>query len=452
MIDSKLLFGLLVVLAILFIWLGKRASADHNNNEDYFLIGRKLSFFSLFMALFATQIGGGALIGASDEAFKYGLSVLFYPLGIVIGLIILSCGYGAKMQRLHLTTVSEIFEKIYDSSRLRKIASILSILSLYVILIGQAIAARKFFCSFGQHSTMLYVGVWLILVMYTVMGGLKAVVSTDILQAIFICCAFSLSVTVSFCKPVDMTIVNNSFSASQAPWFSWLILPPLFMLIEQDMEQLCFAAKNPKIVSLASLCAGCSVMMVSLVPIYFGYKASILGLNISPNSSVLIASTRLLTNPPIATIVICAILMAIVSTADSILCSISSNIACDFLTNQKSVFSSKFITGLVGVSTLSFSFFFNNIVAMIMFSYDLAVSVLLVPISMAIVCKNKPKAISAKCSMIIGLVNFVIFRIWPPPLPKEIFTVTLSIITFFAVEFISPKIQQTNKSLANYDD
>nr|MCH9690309.1 sodium:solute symporter family protein [Gammaproteobacteria bacterium] len=184
--NIRLFFGLLVGVATLSLWLGKRASSGQKNNEDYFLMGRKLGLFALFMTLLATQVGGGALIGAAEEAYAKGWTVLFYPLGMVLGLLVLGCGYGAKMRRLNLTTVPEIFDKIYRAPNLRQIASLLSIASLYFILVAQAIAARKFFFSLGFAGPYLFVGFWIVLTLYTVLGGLKAVVSTDILQALFI--------------------------------------------------------------------------------------------------------------------------------------------------------------------------------------------------------------------------------------------------------------------------
>lgn len=113
--NIKLFFSLLLILGIASIWLGRRASSGQKTNEDYFLMGRKLGLFSLVMTLLATQIGGGALMGASEEAYSQGWGVLFYPLGMVLGLCVLGFGYGAKLRRLNLTTVPEIFEKIYRS-------------------------------------------------------------------------------------------------------------------------------------------------------------------------------------------------------------------------------------------------------------------------------------------------------------------------------------------------
>lgn len=181
------------------------------------------------------------------------------------------------------------------------------------------------------------------------------------------------------------------------------------MLIEQDMGQRCFAAKSPRTVSIAACLAAGILLIVSLVPIYFGTLAAKMGLAIPSGESVLICSVQHFTNPIVATILICAILMAVVSTADSLLCSISSNLACDFPTKNHSVLRCRMLTAIVGMSALGFSFLFNNVVAMLMFSYELTVSILFVPVMMAVLTR-KPLKQAAFVSMILGGVTFFLYR------------------------------------------
>lgn len=409
--NIPLFTTLLILLGASFIWLGKRASRTVKTFEDYFLGGRKLGFFALTMTLLATQLGGGALMGAADEAYKGGWMVIFYPMGMVLGLLLLGLGFGAKLRKLNLTTVAEIFETVYGAPSLRKIASILSIVSLFLILIGQGIAARKFFISLGFDTNWLFIGFWLVFVFYTVLGGLKAVVDTDIVQAGFILGALVLVFFVSFGKSAEIPLTVAK-SQSPVPWLEWLMMPLLYMLIEQDMGQRCFAARKPKIVSLSSCITAAVLLLACLCPIYFGTMAARMGLQVPEGASVLITSAKALTSPTVATVLICAILMAIISTADSLLCSISSNLACDFATiRKKPVLVSQAITFVTGSAALVFAFFFDNVVAMLMLSYELAVSILFVPIIMALFWKNPLKR-SAAASMAIGGAGYFFFPFW----------------------------------------
>ena len=376
-------------------------------------MGRQLGLFSLVMTLLATQIGGGMLLGAAEEAYRFGFKALFYPLGMVTGMIILGLGFGAKFRKLELSTVAELFEKVYGSPFLRKIASLLSILSLFFILMAQAIAARKFFVSIGFTSPLLFIVTWLILVFYTSFGGLRAVVRTDILQAGFIIAAFAIA---SFGG--GMPTLSSTFEAAAAPWAGWLFMPLLFMLIEQDMGQRCFAARSPRTVTLAALIAAVVLFLVALFPVVMGIAARSAALEIPTGGSVLITAVGHFMSPLVATILVASVLMAIVSTSDSILNAISSNIACDFTLTQRGASAPqsasatagrsglslcRLLTLLIGIATLLLSFCFDQVVAMLIFSYELSVYILLLPVLMAIVLKKPSRRLAIACMSIGAL-------------------------------------------------
>ncbi len=430
-----LFLGLIVFMGGASLWLSK-APSNSKTSDDYFLMGRKLGLFGLTMTLLATQIGGGALLGAAEEAYLWGWKVLFYPAGMVVGLLILGLGYGAKMRKLDLTTVPEIFEKIYDSLLLRKIASLLSIASIFLILIAQAIAAHKYFISLGFHGDLLFVGFWSVLIIYTAKGGLKAAVKTDILQVIFIILTLFAALFFAKVSPQAAQIAPTEITV-KTPWLSWLLLPLLFMLIEQDMGQWCFAAKNPRTVSLGALIAAVVFMAVAFVPIFFGISASTQGLVVENGSSVFLTSVAAFTNSYLATCVTCAVLMAIISTANALLCSVSANLVCDF-SLTKSFNISRLMTFGVGAFTLVFGFLFDNVVSVLMFAYELAVSVLFVPVTMAIWTKSPHKK-SAALSMICGGTCFLVLKLFTIPIPKELISLSVSFTAFWVNEWYEKK-------------
>lgn len=92
-------------------------------------------------------------VGAAEEAYRYGWPVFFYPLRASLGLILLGLGIGKKLSEFSATTVAQIFEIVYRSPALKRVASCLSILSLFMILVAQIIASQKFLVSLGFIST-----------------------------------------------------------------------------------------------------------------------------------------------------------------------------------------------------------------------------------------------------------------------------------------------------------
>lgn len=422
--NYTLFFILLGLLGIASLWIGKRAGRGAKTNEDYFLAGRGLSLFPLAMTLLATQLGGGALLGSAEEAYTRGWSVFFYPLGMVLGLLFLGLGFGAKMRKLNLSTVAEIFEKVYGSVPLRKVASLLSIACLFFVLTANGIASKKLFISLGIQGNWLYTLFWLTVVVYTSFGGLKGVVNTDVMQAIFILIALSI-VGLFFFFGVESDQVAETIvqTTGDIPWLSWLLMPLLFMLIGQDMGQRCFSAKGPRTISIASVIASLLLFGGCLCPIFLGSKAAELGITVPEGGSVLVSAAIAMTNPIVATLLAVAILMAIISTVDSLLCSISSNLVFDFpLLKKRKILFAQGITFTLGMLTYLLSFLFDNVLSMMILSYELSAALLFVPIFAALFMKKGNRR-SALFAMLLGAFGFLMLREVPY---KEIWTLLLA--------------------------
>ena len=452
--NISLFMTVAAVLGSIYIWIGKSASKNLKTNDDYYLMGRSLSYFQLALTLLATQLGGGTLIGAAQEAYQKGWIVLLYPLGNCLGFCFLGIKFGGKLRDLNISTIAEIFEKIYSSRPLRYIASSLSIIALFFILTAMVIAARFFFASMGLENPLIFIIFWSILIAYTVMGGLKAVVNTDILQALFIIGSIAIAFFSIKFTSISMPLpeITTSFGFSKVPWIGWLFMPLLFTLIEQDMGQRCFAAKNSRIIPFAAITAGVSLFICSSVSIYFGILAKRYNLQFSDGASILLESVKTFTNPLATTLFMGAIFMAVISTADSILCAISSNLSYDFLSSKKiktnkQLRLSRLLTLATGLLSLAIGFFFNNVVGMLILSYELSVCTLFVPIIAAILMK-KPSKLAAFLSIIAGGLGFITFRFISTPIPKELLTISLSFLGFIVGQKITNKSVIT-KEVAN---
>ncbi|HSW73197.1 MAG TPA: sodium:solute symporter family protein [Chlamydiales bacterium] len=423
-----ILFGLQ-----LFYWLvGRRASKNVTGKEDYFLAGRNVRLFPLLMTFFATQVGGGIVLGSAEEAYRFGWSVMFYPLGAALGLMLLGAGVGRKLAEFPVTTVAQILEVVYKSSLLKKAASLLSIISLFMVLVAQIIASQKFLVSMGFTNTALFTLFWGVVIIYTAQGGLKAVISTDIVQAgvftVVLLGAFSLS-------QGSMPEALN-FAATTSKLTGWLLMPLLFMVIEQDMGQRCFAGASPKIVSRATLLAGIATLIVGAIPVFFGVYAKSIGLVVPKGSSILMAAVANSCPPWMVAFVGCAVLAAIISTATSLINAISSNLSNDFKIASTSMRRIRWVTCIIACAAIFFAFFFDNVVDVLIQSYDLSVSCLFIPIVFAFF-KKKGNFIAATLSLLFGAIGFVMFRVFPIDFPKEVASILLSLLGFGLGSLIS---------------
>lgn len=445
------IFILMVFCFQLFYWfIGRRASKDLKGQQDYFLAGKSVQFFPLMMTFFATQVGGGIILGSADEAYKFGWAVLFYPLGSALGLILLGCGIGRRLAELPISTTAQIFEVVYGSRLLKKVASLLSILSLFMILVAQIIASHKFLISLGVDNTLLFIFFWLIVIFYTIQGGLKAVISTDIVQATIFSLIFLLSfISVFYFSPANVSIPSlhlESFISLSSKLSGWLLMPLFFMILEQDMGQRCFSGASPKIVSKASLVAGICTMGICIIPVFFGCLGKTMGIEAQQKSSVLMDVITRTTTPAITALVGCAVLAAIISTATSLMNAISSNLSNDFnipaFKKIPPMQIMKSLTGLISFGALFFAFYFNNIVNVLIQSYELSVSCLFVSIAMALL-RRKGHFLSALISIILGGLGFCLFRVYPLEFPKEIASIVLSACGYLIGEITVHSFRKT---------
>lgn len=443
MMNISIFIVSLLVLQIVCLIIGRQSSKNMKNQEDYFLAGRGIRFFPLMMTFVATQVGGGIVLGSAEEAYRYGWVVLCYPLGAAIGMLLLGAGIGRKLALFKVSTIAQIFEVAYGSRTLKRIASLLSILSLFMILVGQVIASSKFMVSAGVESSLLFCLFWAIIILYTAWGGLKAVVATDMVQALFFIVIFVFGFGVVFYGAdtsigslVTTSLQSERFVEASSKLCGWLLLPLLFMVIEQDMGQRCFAGESPAVVSKATLVAGLVTMSICVIPVCLGVFANIYGIVVPEGASVLMTVIQQMTNPAVTALVGCAVLAAIISTADSLINAIGSNISQDFqITASNKVGASQITSAAIALAALFCSFFFSNVVDMLIQSYELSVSCLFVPIAVALF-KRRGNFLSAALAVGLGAFSFVIFKVVATPIPKEILSILVSAVGFAIGEYV----------------
>jgi len=442
--NIMLFLSIFGILGIIYFIIGAKASKNISTTTDYFLAGRKLGLLPVMFTLVATQLGGGLLLGTSAEAYKFGYWGILYTLSMSLGFILLGLGFASKLQSLNVSTTAELFETRYKSRGLKQIASLLSIVTLCGILIAQIVGARTLLSGLGLGGNELaLILFWIFVIIYTMVGGLKAVVATDTFQVGIIVLIFAGIFLYALLSGNGRSLFSFSqmaktqalFSPKQISFASLIgvaLMPALFSLIEQDLAQRFFAARTKKIAAFAALGASAILILFSLIPIFFGMKARLLGY--SADGSPLMAAITHYTGDFVLALATCAIIAAITSTADSLLCAISSNISEDFgqlfVSSKNKLKLSKIITLVTGVAAIAASYLVpQNIISVLIGSYELSVSCLLIPLLFSYFKKDLEKK-AAIGAILCGLLGFFFFRMYPIAFPKEIATLALSLIGY----------------------
>jgi len=428
---SILMFvSMFVALGLFYLIIGVSVSKKISTIKDYFLAGRDLGLGPLTFTLVATQIGGGMLLGSADAAYRDGYFGIFYSVGMSVGFLLLGFGLASKLRQFEIVTTAQLFELKYGSTFLRKVASVISAVSMMGIFAAQVVASRLLFNVLGIGNESFLILFWVFVIIYTVMGGLKAVVITDIFQVIFLVSIVSGVFVYSLFNGGISISSLGSATANQAGFASFgsaftkqlpvLLTAAIYPLFGQDLTQRFFAARTKKIAALGAILAGVVIIGFAFVPVYFGMAAKIMNLTIPANTSVFYSVIGALTNDFILALVGCALIAAITSTADSLLCGISSNVVqdfgcllplgCEVEGAKRTLLVSKITTLISGVIGVLIAYFSKDILSVMCQSYGVLISALFVPVLFCLISKKLKKE-AAFASLFAGAASFFLIKL-----------------------------------------
>ncbi|XP_075970300.1 sodium-coupled monocarboxylate transporter 1-like [Anticarsia gemmatalis] len=154
------------------------------STQDYLMGGRNMKLMPVCFSLVASFISGISLLGIPSELYIYGTSYLFVMVGAMFMSIIISYTFIPILYDLKLTSAYEYLELRYDK-RLRVFGSV--IFSVYLMAwlpIVIYVPALAFNQVTGANIHITTPIVCLVCIFYTSLGGLKAVVWTDVIQTI----------------------------------------------------------------------------------------------------------------------------------------------------------------------------------------------------------------------------------------------------------------------------
>ncbi|MEE9452006.1 MAG: sodium:solute symporter family protein [Gammaproteobacteria bacterium] len=427
--------ALFLGLAVCSLLIGLYASKHIHTQADYYLASRTVKTLPLALTLAATQIGGGLILGTAEQAYMSGIYGLAYAIGVVLSFVFLSMGFASKLRSFNIVTTAQLFENIYQSKLLRKIASLLIVSAMWGILIGQVVATRKFIFGLGIETEWVFLLFWAFVILYTVAGGLKAVILTDIYQVTFIILLFTVIFIVTLISYPVTTLdwqPQFNFDGQYIIFINLMILPILFCIVEQDIAQRCFAAKSKKIATISTLIAAIIVLFFGFIPVYFGVLANSLNITVGSGASALVVLMEVITTPFVMVLVTLALLVAIISTADSLLCAISSNLAQDFgikVHGKRALNLARLTTLICGTIALSLSYHFDNILAVFMQSIELPISALFISIFFGCI-KQRVYRTAAYLSVFTGIIAFAIFKLIDTNLPTAFAPILLSLLAY----------------------
>ncbi|MCP4252525.1 MAG: sodium:solute symporter family protein [Candidatus Scalindua sp.] len=180
------------LVSLLLIGVVGRFARKENSLADFYLSGRGMGLFVLFLTLYATQYSGNTLIGMAGKSYRQGYAFLVSVTFMmsVIGAYLI---YAPKLHRLskknRFITVGDYIEHRYQSPVLTIFITIVCIITVgsYILTnlkaIGYIVEATT-----GGRVTFVQgiIVLSLIMVIYETLGGMRSVAWTDAIQGILL--------------------------------------------------------------------------------------------------------------------------------------------------------------------------------------------------------------------------------------------------------------------------
>ena len=170
-----------LALILVAVWV---ALQKNKNTEDYFLAGRNVGWFVIGASIFASNIGSEHVVGLAGTGFESGTPMAHYELHAWI-VLLLGWLFLPFYIRSGAFTMPEFLEKRFDAKS-RWFLSVFSLIAYVLTKVSVTIYAGGIVVSellgipfwYGAIGVVVFTGI------YTVIGGMKAVIYTETLQAL----------------------------------------------------------------------------------------------------------------------------------------------------------------------------------------------------------------------------------------------------------------------------
>ena len=177
---------IVAVYAMIVLAIGIAASRKQNNTDEYFRGSQQIPWWAVGFSIIATSFSAASLLGAPGEGYNHGFLYLQLQLGDLIGYGLVILLFVPFFVGLNLTSAYEYLEKRFDG-KTRSLGSLCFLLFVIARLGGLLYAASLVVSTVTELP--LYVAILLVgtlSIVYTVAGGITAVVWTDVLQFVMI--------------------------------------------------------------------------------------------------------------------------------------------------------------------------------------------------------------------------------------------------------------------------
>lgn len=379
----------------------------NDSTEDYYVGGRSIKAHHVGLSIVATDVGGGFSIGLGGVGFLMGLAGSWLLFTGLVGAWLTAVFVIPRIKAIdaeHAMFTYPDFLRFRYNDRVALLAAVISGLGYLGFTGAQILAGAKLASAtiitrapFGIEPLQfsLYV-IAVVTILYTVIGGIKAVIYTDTVQWMILLSGLMLvTAPVTLYKIGGWSKLRSSLppeffslgNIDAVTFINWMVTIIPIWIIAMTLYQRMYACKNEREAKRAWYIAGIfEYPIMAFTGVFLGMCARVVFPEADPEMAMPMLIRDML---PVAVtgIVIASYFSAIMSTADSCLMASSGNFVndvieryiCRNISDKGSMRISMAATMVIGILAIVMAGSFNMVLDAILYAYSFMVSGLFIP-------------------------------------------------------------------------
>ncbi len=339
-------------------WLGLRARQE-NSLRDFYLGGRGIGLVVLLLTLYATQYSGNTLFGFTGKTYRVGYAwvmSLHFMTAIIVFYLLFAPKLHALARSKGFITPTDYLHERFGSKLIDLVATVLMIVAISNYLLAQLMAMGRAMEGLTTlEPSVAYI--WgvvilaLIIVVYETLGGFRAVAWTDVIQGAVLMVGFAVLLLLVLQKFGSLEAATGKLLAAGPDeaskvlppdpnqcrqWISYILAVGIGGALYPQAIQRIYAARSGATLRRSLAVMAFLPLTTTLVALIVGVMAAahIPGLEGAGSDRILMVVCRQVQQGSVfgywlVVVLFAAVLAAMMSTADSVLLSISSMLTKD---------------------------------------------------------------------------------------------------------------------------
>ncbi|MFW6079071.1 MAG: sodium:solute symporter family protein, partial [Gemmatimonadota bacterium] len=322
------IFLLYFTLVFALGWYAMRRTRDAS---DYWIAGGRLGWVLGGATMAATHTSAGTFIGAIGAIYAFGWSFGWVLLAIPLAYWFTAAVLAPRFTRVREVTLPAFIERRYASPAARAVAAVAILVAIVVYIQAQIVAGGLVAnVVFGLSPRDGMVLLTVVLLLYTLVGGMLAVVYTDFLQSVVMVLATVVAVPLAIRHIGGPADLLASVAAIRPDAFSWSVLPGALLftmglsfflgsVATPEKVVRLYAMKNMPTIRRGILFTIVLVVGINLLVMTLGLVAIALFPLLPTGDLAMPMIARAVLPPVTGTVLLAAIVSAMMSTVDSLL-------------------------------------------------------------------------------------------------------------------------------------